>query len=170
MVADRRQFAVGPDATFGPSFGADIRGAAPRRIQSMHRTHQPIPRWRWLAAAFALAVAAVAGVAVAVAGSGGDDTRVSLSPSASAELELGDDGATLVLQGLPQPDGVYQAWIVRPGAEDPEPSVVFVPDETGRAVVSVPGAADAEAVLVNTEPLGGSTSPTSVPILTASLS
>jgi hypothetical protein len=92
---------------------------------------------------------------------------------ASAELEVSDDGATLVANGLPPaPAGeTYMVWLKRPG-HHPEPTdVLFTPRSDGSATASVPGAVDdIESVLVNTEPSGGdATTPTSAPILTATL-
>jgi len=91
---------------------------------------------------------------------------------ASAELEVTDGKAILVANGLPTPpDGrVYQVWIQRPG-HSPEPtSALFTPRRDGSATASVTGdLKDVETVIVNTEPLGGSTTPTSEPVLTASL-
>ena len=53
----------------------------------------------------------------------------------------------------------------------PEPtSVLFTPRSDGSATASVRGDLEGvESVLVNTEPLGGATTPTSAPIFTATL-
>ena len=92
---------------------------------------------------------------------------------ASAELEVSDDGATLVANGLPPaPAGeTYMVWLKRPGLDHPEPtSVLFTPRTDGSASASVPGSLDdVEGVLVSTEPLGGDTTPSSAPVLTATL-
>ena len=92
---------------------------------------------------------------------------------ASAELEVSDDGATLVANGLPPaPAGeTYMVWLKRPGLDAPEPtSVLFTPRSDGSATAAVPGSLDdVEAVLVNTEPLGGARTPTSKPHLAATL-
>jgi Anti-sigma-K factor rskA len=94
-------------------------------------------------------------------------------PRVSAELEVGDDGATLVADGLPPaPAGeTYMVWLKRPGLDHPEPtSVLFTPHSDGSATASVPGSLDdVESVLVNTEPSGGDATPTSAPVLTATL-
>jgi hypothetical protein len=62
-------------------------------------------------------------------------------------------------------------WIQRPG-HAPEPtSALFTPRRDGSATASVTGdMKGVESVLVNTEPVGGSTTPTSDPVLTATLS
>jgi Anti-sigma-K factor rskA, C-terminal len=92
---------------------------------------------------------------------------------ASAELEVSDDGATLVANGLPPaPAGeTYMVWLDRPGLDAPEPtSVLFTPRSDGSATAAVPGSLDdVEAVLVNTEALGGDATPTSAPVLVATL-
>jgi Anti-sigma-K factor rskA len=92
---------------------------------------------------------------------------------ASAELEVSGDGATLVANGLPPaPAGeTYMVWLKRPGLDAPEPtSVLFTPRSDGSATAAVPGSLDdVEAVLVNTEPLGGARTPTSKPHLAATL-
>jgi hypothetical protein len=92
---------------------------------------------------------------------------------ASAELEVSDDGATLVANGLPPaPAGeTYMVWLERPGLDAPEPtSMLFTPRSDGSATAAVPGSLDdVEAVLVNTEPLGGDATPTSAPVLVATL-
>lgn len=107
------------------------------------------------------------------AGAGRSIEFESTLPQASAELELTDRGAIVVADNLPQPDPgkVYMVWIQRPG-HAPEPtSALFTPRRDGSATASVTGDLNGvETVLVNTEPLGGSTTPTSQPVLVASLS
>ena len=64
----------------------------------------------------------------------------------------------MVANDLPAPpDGkVYMVWLAAPG-NAPEPtSALFTPRRDGSATASVTGDLDGvEAVLVNTEPLGG---------------
>jgi anti-sigma-K factor RskA len=90
---------------------------------------------------------------------------------ASAELEVSDGAATLVARHLPPPpDGrAYMVWTVPPGG-DPEPTnALFTPRSDGSAEAAIPLLDGVNAVLVNTEPSGGSDAPTSEPILTATL-
>jgi anti-sigma-K factor RskA len=91
---------------------------------------------------------------------------------ASAELEVSGDGATLTANGLPpvDPGKTYMVWIQRKdGAVEPT-SAFFTPGRDGSATASMPGdMKDVKAVLVNTEPVGGSRAPTSKPVLTAKL-
>jgi anti-sigma-K factor RskA len=65
---------------------------------------------------------------------------------------------------------VYQAWTLPKGSKTMAPSVTFVPDARGVAVVSVP--ADARVtnvVAVSIEPEGGSKAPTTKPVLVVPL-
>lgn len=76
------------------------------------------------------------------------------------------DRVLIALRRLPTlPKGkVYQAWTLRRGAKAVTPSVTFVPDATGLALVELPGsAATFAAVAVSVEPEGGSKAPTSKP-------
>jgi Anti-sigma-K factor rskA len=121
--------------------------------------------------------AALAGLGAGALVFAGDGERTVAMQSqirqASAELEVGEDNPTLVVNGLPPaPAGkAYMVWTKRPG-QDPEPtSVLFTPRGDGSATASVPGDLDGvENVLVNTESLGGAaTTPTSAPVLVATL-
>lgn len=68
------------------------------------------------------------------------------------------------LSTLP-PGRVYQAWTLARGARTVAPSVTFVPDRSGVAVVSLPVDASATAaVALSVEPQGGSQQPTTKPI------
>ena len=94
-------------------------------------------------------------------------------PRASAQLDVSDAGATLVANGLPIPPAgrTYMVWLARPG-HAPEPtSALFTPRRDGSATASVTGDLEGvDAVLVNVEPVGGSTTPTSDVLMTAKLS
>jgi anti-sigma-K factor RskA len=146
------------------------------------------PRWRRLpgiALRPATALAAVAVLAVGLAGGyviRGDEEpattesrfveakALSGDPNVSATLERHGDSATLHVNELPQlpPGKVYEVWLERAGVL--EPSTLFVLDESGAGSAAVPGPlAGAERVLVTAEPRGGSQSPTSRPLLAASL-
>lgn len=72
----------------------------------------------------------------------------------------------LTMDELPAPPKgkVYQAWTLRAGGTKMSPSVTFVPDADGVAVVAVPvDATSLAAVAVSVEPDGGSKQPTSTP-------
>mgnify|MGYP001461378303 CR=1 FL=1 len=65
---------------------------------------------------------------------------------------------------MPPRGKVYQAWIMRSGASRMTPSVTFMPDRTGIAVIHVPVQASRVVELaVSMEPEGGSKQPTSKP-------
>jgi anti-sigma-K factor RskA len=85
-------------------------------------------------------------------------------------VRLGDERAVLVAEDCPSPpEGeTYQAWIMR---EDvPKPAGVFEPNNTGVAATPLDGSIEgADAVAVTLEPSGGSSSPTSDPLLTANI-
>jgi anti-sigma-K factor RskA len=85
-------------------------------------------------------------------------------------VRLGDERAVLVAEDLPSPpEGeTYQAWILR---EDvPEPAGLFEPNDTGAAAAPLEGSIEsADAVAVTVEPSGGSSSPTSDPLMTANV-
>jgi hypothetical protein len=72
----------------------------------------------------------------------------------------------LAMDALPPPPKgkVYQAWTERSGATRMSPSVTFVPNRSGVAVVPIPvDASTIAAVAVSIEPDGGSKQPTSTP-------
>lgn len=76
------------------------------------------------------------------------------------------DRLYLAMEALPPPPKgkVYQAWTLRTGASSMSPSVTFVPNAGGVAVVSIPAdASRIAAVAVSVEPDGGSKQPTSTP-------
>lgn len=146
---------------------------------SLHApTHERRGRRLRVAVAALACTAAIAGLGAGALVLGGDGEQTVPMRSdirqASAELEIGADNTTLVASRLPPPpaDEAYMVWIQRPGG-GPEPtSALFVPRSDGSATASVPGNLEGvEAVLVSTESLAGdATTPTSAPVLTATLS
>jgi anti-sigma-K factor RskA len=78
----------------------------------------------------------------------------------------------LTLHDMPAPEHgkVYQAWTLPKGSKVMEPSVTFVPDAHGAAVIALPQNADqTTAVAISVEPQGGSKQPTSKPLVVQSL-
>jgi anti-sigma-K factor RskA len=132
-------------------------------------------RWRLAPAAAALlAVGVLAGFVVAGIGGGGTETfRATIDsaqvPGAQAELQIKDGEATLIAEGLPEPEGAYQVWLMPEDGDTPQPSVLILP-RNGRATAAVPGAEDAAAVLVTREPKQGSRTPSEEPFLTVNVS
>ena len=85
-------------------------------------------------------------------------------------VRLGDERAVLVADDLPSPpEGeTYQAWILR--GDVPEPAGLFEPNDAGAAAAPLEGSIEgADAVAVTVEPSGGSSSPTSDPLMTANV-
>jgi anti-sigma-K factor RskA len=86
-------------------------------------------------------------------------------------IEVGAEGrAVLVAENLPSvpEDQVYEAWLMR--GEDAEPAGLFEPREEGTTAMPIEGSLEgADAVAVTLEPSGGSSSPTSDPLITANI-
>ncbi len=85
-------------------------------------------------------------------------------------VRLGDERAVLVAEDLPRPpeSETYQTWIMRD--EVPEPAGLFEPNDAGVAAAPIEGSIEgADAVAVTVEPSGGSSSPTSDPLITANM-
>jgi anti-sigma-K factor RskA len=110
------------------------------------------------------------------------DERSTISEIMSAESKhfTGTDGEVVTHGGklyvamhdlpAPPPGKVYQAWTLAKGAKDMAPSVTFVPDSRGVAILSLPvDARLTNAVAVSVEPEGGSKAPTSKPVLVVPL-
>jgi anti-sigma-K factor RskA len=137
------------------------------------------PAAAWVSAAFLLAVGIAGGFGVAQI-SGGDDTRTvqasvdaSRAPQASASLRVygnGENGALLRAHGLPAPPRgrVYQAWVQR-GREVVPQSTFDVSRDGGAATAVVEDLRGADAVMVTSEPRGGSMAPSERPLLRATL-
>ncbi|HEY5339518.1 MAG TPA: anti-sigma factor, partial [Candidatus Aquilonibacter sp.] len=78
------------------------------------------------------------------------------------------DRLYITMHDMPQPPKgkVYQAWTLPKGGKVMQPSLTFVPDAHGVAVVALPVKADiTAAVAVSVEPDGGSKAPTSKPLV-----
>jgi anti-sigma-K factor RskA len=144
---------------------------------------EPRPRRTrsWLRPAAALAALAAACVVAVVLATGGGGTSVfpvrmdhaQVARGAHGELRVRDGSATLVMSGLrPPPDGrVYQVWLKRPGRAPAPTNALFMPRSDGSAATGVPTRLrDGDAVLVTSEPSGGSRAPTRAPLISASLS
>ncbi|HUH80374.1 MAG TPA: anti-sigma factor [Solirubrobacteraceae bacterium] len=124
--------------------------------------------------ALAAVAAALALVSLATSGGGAGPRVVRaqvLARGASASLRINGGRAELVLDGMPQvpPRRTYQVWVQRRGAPQPT-DALFSVSSSGGATVAVPGnIAGVSAVLVTAEPLGGSRTPTSSPVIVARL-
>lgn len=158
-----------------------------------------VPRrpWRWGAVAVAAAaVALIAAVGLGVAVIRLQDRVVELQARSdqlidviaratdvrSAALEGGagtgtvlidaaGERAVLVVRDLADPaaDRTYQSWVIVDGA--PRPAPTFRPGRDGSVTLVIDAVPErAEAIAVTEEPAGGSTQPSTTPILLAQLS
>ncbi len=128
--------------------------------------------WRPLAAAAALLliVAAVVGYEVGSGGSGGGSptkvevdgptgvvAAVSMEGTVHGRIELSD------VHPLPH-DRVLEAWLERDGKVEAVPTL-FVPNSEGEAATTLGDMRGVSTVMVTQEPPGGSSAPTSKPIV-----
>ncbi len=120
---------------------------------------RPARRFAWLAYAFAAACLLLAiGLGAIVL-----QQRQTISTLASSSAHR----IYVVAHGLPAlpPGKVYQMWTLAKGATAVAPSVTFVPDTTGNALVTVPAdPATTTETAISVEPAGGSKQPTTKPI------
>lgn len=145
---------------------------------------QPVsPRWRvrrpqLLTAVAAMGAGLLIGAVVIDGGSQTPATRVtsaqlaSMPPGARAVLRQVGAHAELVVSGVSQPPRgkIYELWLARAGVAPQATSALFGVTRSGDASVNVPGnLAGVRQVMVTAEPLGGSTRPTSSPIIVATL-
>jgi anti-sigma-K factor RskA len=140
-------------------------------------------RWRmrrpqFLITAVAMGVGLLIGVLAIDTGSHTPVTHVtsaqlaSLPPGARAVLRQTGSHAELVVSGVSQPPRgkIYELWLARSGAAPQPTSALFGVTRAGDASVNVPGnLSGVRQVMVTAEPLGGSSHPTSSPIIVATL-
>jgi hypothetical protein len=82
------------------------------------------------------------------------------------------DRLYITMHDLAQPPRgkVYQAWTLPKGGKSMQPSLTFLPDAHGVAVVAIPVAAkDTAALAISVEPEGGSKAPTTKPLVVEQL-
>lgn len=156
---------------------ADVPAPAGRPAREGRRlSWWPVRPWALAAATTAVLVVGVFGGALLRESQSGPDVRTVAadvaSTGATAELIVRDEHSSLVARKLPHPGQgrVYQVWLKRRGVKDPEPTdALFTVRHDGSAAVDVPGRLDdVEAVMVTSEPDGGSVAPTRTPIIVAS--
>lgn len=130
-----------------------------------------------VAALGALAVVVVVIGAIIVGSNGSSGTRtiaaaVAGSPG-TAQLSVSGGHGQLVLRNFPQPTAghIYEMWELRSGAKVPAPTgTLFSVNSSGAGNVGVPGGLHGVSkVLVTQEPAGGSLTPTTTPVIVASL-
>jgi Anti-sigma-K factor rskA len=123
------------------------------------------------------AIALGAGLALTLASPRHSEEAQQLNPSSGAPVTLVSlrrigQGGELGISGLPQPPigEVYELWLARSGRPPQPTDALFTVSNAGGAAVAIPGSLRGlEAVLVTAEPIGGSSRPTSPPILRVAL-
>jgi hypothetical protein len=143
----------------------------PSKLASRRRSRRGPFMTAWVAIA-----ASVALVAVIVLNNVGSTAPVrvtvaQVAPSisgAQASLRQADSRAELVVSDMPQPPlgKIYEVWLSR-GSTSPQPTdALFSVTGSGSGSVNVPGNLHGvKEVMVTSEPLGGSSRPTSSPVL-----
>jgi anti-sigma-K factor RskA len=154
---------------------AELRRERTPRVRS-RRLGPRRTTWRLGLASAASTAAAVVAIVLALGGSGASHTqliRAQVSaPRGKATLAVSGGHGQLRIAGLPQspPRHVYEVWLERAGKAHPT-DALFTVSLAGNATVAVPGnLAGVKAVMVTAEPEGGSTVPTSKPVIVAGVS
>jgi anti-sigma-K factor RskA len=120
-------------------------------------------------AVFAVLAAVVTGYAIRDGGSGGGATttfEAGEAPGVTAETVREGESGTLRLANVKQlpPDRVLQAWVQR-GTKIESADVLFSPDARGNATAVIKDMNGVNTVMVTAEPSGGSSAPTSKPLI-----
>ena len=148
----------------------DVRATPKAARHARARTRAWSPRVAW---GGALAAAAVIVVVLVVAlSSGGSSSRTIQASTGSAELKIADGRADLIVRRLPHlPAGrIYEMWVQRGNATPTPTGTLFAVTSTGTAAVGVPGGVGGvSAVMVTQEPAGGTSAPTTAPVIVARL-
>jgi anti-sigma-K factor RskA len=157
---------------------AGLRGERTPRVLT-RRLGRRRTAWRLGLASAAATAAAVVAIVLVLGGSGGSGpsptqlihAQVS-APRGTATLAVSAGHGQLRIAGLPQspPRHVYEVWLERAGKAHPT-DALFTVSVAGNATVAVPGSlAGVKAVMVTAEPEGGSSVPTSKPVIVAAVS
>jgi hypothetical protein len=171
-LRERLMASVRSEAELLKAAGAGADRAEPNR--SRWRLRRP----QLLVTAVAMSVGLLIGAVAIDTGSQAPATHVtsaqlaSMPPGARAVLRQVGNHAELLVSGASQPPRgkIYELWLARAGAAPQATSALFGVTRAGNASVNVPGSlAGVRQVMVTAEPLGGSTHPTSSPIIVATL-
>ena len=130
------------------------------------------PRVAWGTVAAVAAVVVIAIVLVVALSPGGSGTRTIQASTGSAELQIAGGRADLIVHRLPQlPAGrIYEMWVQRGNATPTPTGTLFAVTSSGTAAVGVPsGVSGVSAVMVTQEPAGGTSAPTTAPVIVARL-
>ncbi len=145
-------------------------------LLSRHRGRPAIVRRPALALAWIVVVVCVAIGVVALTRPQSAPTKVYAAQvtgsRGTAQLRVADGAAKLIVRDLtPPPRGhIYEVWLVS-GRRPPRPTTaLFSVNSQGDGDVDVPGGLrGVQRVLVTPEPMGGSTTPTHAPVISARL-
>jgi hypothetical protein len=141
----------------------------PRRGSRWRRPRGAVLAWG------ALVASAAAVLAIALTAGSSQQTRVTRAQvaivGAHASLRQVGGQSELLLAGMPQPPAgkIYEIWLSRGSAPQPT-DALFGVTRHGSGAVAVPGSLHGvKEVLVTSEPLGGSSHPTSTPLIRVAL-
>jgi anti-sigma-K factor RskA len=151
----------------------DVRAEPKQQTARRPEPAGPLLRGHVLAWSGALAAVLIAViVAVALTSGGSSGTRTVQASVGSAELRITDNRGDLVVHRLPQlPAGrIYEMWVQRGSAQPTPTGTLFGVRSSGTAAVGVPGSLNGvSAVMVTEEPAGGTSAPTTAPLIVARL-
>jgi anti-sigma-K factor RskA len=151
-----------------------------RRMMQEVRAESSTPkaRRRWpvslsvmrpaVAAGFAVVLALVVIGAVLLANGGSSGTEVFRASTGNAEVRVSGDRGELIVHQLPAPGAgrIYEVWLKRPGQAPAPTSTLFSVTSNGRGEIGLPGSLKGvDAILVTSEPAGGSQAPTRAPVI-----
>jgi anti-sigma-K factor RskA len=148
---------------------------ADRRPARLHRRLRFMPPRPAAIISGALAAAAAIVVAIVLASGGSSSTRVvqaNVRGAGTAKLIISAGRGELVVSNFPPPGRgrIYQVWLQRPHRAPSPTRTLFDVTTGGAGEVGVAGDLQGVSeVLVTAEPLGGSSAPTSTPVITARL-
>jgi anti-sigma-K factor RskA len=174
-VRERVMTEVRADARAAGVDPAAAEGGVRRRLAAWLGRGSGSLGWRPVAGIAALALVLVAFVGYEIGNVGGgtntDTVVAGHAPGITAKVVRSGDNGELHLANVHQlPENrVLEAWLQRDGEVEPVKEL-FVPDGEGNASTTLGNIGEVEAVLVTTEPAGGSKAPTSTPIVNVPLS
>jgi len=182
VVADALPLAaeqVAPPPELKDRIMAVVRAEAPAAEPVPRRARAPW--WRRINLRLTPLAAAAAAVLLLAIGAGGAlllsrssattvpaQARFASAPAARANLEVRDGRARLKVSEMPPPPAgkVYEVWLKPPAGAPAPTDALFSPTRDGSASVDVPGqVSSGDQVLVTAEPDGGSSAPTSEPVI-----
>ncbi|HWB70374.1 MAG TPA: anti-sigma factor [Solirubrobacterales bacterium] len=149
---------------------AEVRADA-AAAASPTRRRRPRFALRPALALAAVLLVAVVGVLALRDGGGGSSPGTPAAGAVSATVERNGEQGILHLANLRSlpPDRVYEAWVQR-DSRVTSAHALFEPNPDGTATAVIGDMNGVEAVMVTAEPRGGTTQPTSKPVLSLSMS